>query len=104
MIFLAGIGVAMAFSFNTMYELSQKSAEVTTIDNIAIFVEATPLKEFKVIGKVKVPIVSFGQADSFFDQRDYIIEQCKKNYPTANGLIFNCSKTKYWADVIAFKK
>jgi len=101
---IAGLTVVLLFSFSALYELSNKTAEVNTFDNIVVFAESKPVKDYTVIGHLKAPTISFGQADGFSAGRDYLVEKCKESYPTGEGLILDCSKTKLSADVITFKK
>ena len=100
-----GIALMSAFSFKVLHEIRNTTAEAIVQDSLVIFTDAKPLKDYTVIGNVRLAKYSYND-DSYIMGKEALIEKCKKTYPTAEGLIFTCKDglPKYAADVITFKK
>jgi len=83
------------------YRVSKKTAEVFTIENLKVFTDCEPVLEYEYLGTVSKIFALSGQYEPL---RNAIIQKAKKNYPTAEGIIFhfvNGGIDK--ADVIKFK-
>ena len=74
------------FSFIN-YEPKYSTAEVEQIEGIYIFTDCKPINEYIYMGTVKGPSVSAGSSQ-YTNVRDNLIRRAKKEYPTAQGLIF----------------
>ena len=103
MIFLAGIGVAMALSFKTVYEPRKTTAEAVKIKNIIIFTDCEPVNEYEILGEEKLSSWTL-KSGTYSDTRNTFIDRAKKNHPEVEALIFNSSDGGFSASAIKFRK
>lgn len=89
---LCGIGATTA-----VYELNNRSAEVTQIQGVSIFTDATPLKEYDVIGE-HIQLVC--PACDYSDMREKAVKQALKI--NGNGVIMH-GKMNHKFTIIKFK-
>jgi hypothetical protein len=81
------------------YDVSNKTAEVLQRDGLYIYIQCTPVKDFTVLGSEKKTITFSGSNNSTIDG---VIKKIKKEYPEAQGVIFeSIDLTK--GDAIKFK-
>lgn len=78
------------------YVVNKNTAEVETYQNIRIFTDCKPIKEYDYLGTVKVHVVLTGD---YSETRGILIKNALKKYPNAEGLIIKNDA----ADVIKFK-
>ncbi|MBI3502262.1 MAG: hypothetical protein HY063_10760 [Bacteroidetes bacterium] len=86
-IFLLGaltVGL-LAFKVAT-YDTKNSTAEVDQIQGVYVFIKAKPVKEYEFLGVVKGPTFGSEQMD---DMLDYMLKRVKKDYPSANGILFD---------------
>lgn len=65
-----------------------------------LFVENKPLNHYIELGNIKAGMTFSGQ---YNELKKEIIQKCLKNYPGANGLIFNVEKDCSQATAIKFE-
>lgn len=97
------LGMIIGFSFSALvgagiaeYVVSNKTAEVERYQNLYVFTDCKPVKEYDYLGTVKVRL-SVGERYTEF--RDILIKNAYKKYPNADGIIITGDK----ADVIKFR-
>lgn len=102
---LVGIALTVGYSFKTIHEISKTSAEVSLTQGIAVFMDSKPVKEYEIIGEVKLAKISTNNS-SYSEAKKTLIEKCLETYPTGEGIIIENVPftTRYSAKVIAFKK
>jgi len=84
-----------------IYEVKNATAEVDTENGILVFTECKPVKEYQYLGEVKIKgIVSSLKYDLMVDK---LTKKAKKEYPTANAIIYHTSKQLDVADAIIIK-
>ena len=66
------------------------AATVNQVDGLFIFVDCTPVKEYKYIGSVKYGSIMQGNPQ-YTVIRDKLIKRVKKDWPDANGVLFHFS-------------
>jgi hypothetical protein len=101
--FTLGLIVALGFSFKTIYDLKQNSAEANELNGILMFTDSKPLMKYEIIGQVKLGLGSTHK-DCYRDARVRLVEICKEKYPTGKGLMIKVDEFRYTADVIDFKE
>lgn len=86
--FLIGIALCGLFSFKMVadYVAKKNTAEVDQYQGVYVFTDSKPVGEYDYLGTVKVSMSLSGQYASV---RDALIKKAKKEYPNANGIIFN---------------
>ncbi|MDR1866378.1 MAG: hypothetical protein LBR08_12535 [Bacteroidales bacterium] len=85
------------------YQAKKSTAEVARLQNLYVFSDSTPVKDYEYLGTVKIVIRLLGSGQ-YTDIRDALIKKAKKEYPDAEGIILN--PKDYGADradVIKFK-
>jgi len=87
---LLGLTTLLMFSFKLVatYEVNSSTAEVNQIQGLYIFVDSKPVKEFEYLGTVKNSM-SLSGSGQYQSVRDKLIKKLRKEYPEANGAIFN---------------
>ena len=75
-------------------------AIVNSEKGILLFIENKPLHNYIELGNIKAGATMFGTYTEF---KAEIIRKCLKNYPGANGLIFNIEKDLSQATAIKFE-
>jgi|GEM_PF-1576857 len=103
---IVGLSIALTFSFKTIFEPSQTTAEVNRVRGIAIFTDSKPLQPFEVIGTVKIPNMTM-KDHVYYVCRDEMVMKAKEKYPEAAGLIIYSDEggqAWYNGEVIKFKK
>ena len=65
-----------------------------------LFVENKPVNQYIELGNIKAGLTFSGQ---YNELKTEIIKKCLKNYPGANGLIFNTEKDCSQATAIKFE-
>ncbi|MDR2653326.1 MAG: hypothetical protein LBC68_13655 [Prevotellaceae bacterium] len=100
--FITGIAITTLFAFTTQnYMTSNRTAEVNRYENLYIFTDCVPVSDYEYLGTVKLTVAWSGQYQGI---RDKLIKKAKKEYPEAEGLIFNFyDGGTDKADVIKFK-
>lgn len=101
-----GISIAMTISFTSILDPTETTAEVNRIRGIAIFTDSKPVKDFEVIGTVKIPNMTM-KDHVYYVCRDELVVKAKEKYPDAAGLMIYSDQggqAWYTADVIKFKK
>lgn len=94
----------IVLSFLSFISYSNKAAsEASAINGIYIFTDSKPLAEYEVIGEVKIGFGSFNNS-TYAEARNRLIELCKRDYPTGEGLLINAEKVSMKAKVIDFKE
>ena len=85
---LAGFVLSIALSFSPVgdYIVKNKTAEVDQISGFYIFVNSTPVKEYKYIATIKCS-GTWGSGQ-YQDIRNNLIKKARKKYPEGNGIIF----------------
>ena len=87
-----------AFAFKTMYEPQKKTAEVTQMEGMFIFIKATPVMPYDVVGSEKTTVAWKGKPEEMVK----IAIKKKSEHPQADGIIFtNDEMDRY--DFIKFK-
>lgn len=85
------VGVALssllAFKAGSNYESKNSTAEVEQMQGLYIFTDARPVKEYEYLGTEKANFSLMGSGQ-YQDVRDKLIRKIKKEYPKANGIIF----------------
>lgn len=85
---LAGIALSAIVGFSYIkYDVRKSTGEVDQLQGYYIFVDSKPVMEYEYMGTVKGPSVSFGSGQ-YQSVRDVLIKRAKKDYPTADALIF----------------
>lgn len=79
--------ILISFTFSSTYESKNSTAEVELVRGIYIFVDSKPVKEYEVLGTVKLAIVRSGP--DYEAIRDHLLKKIKKKFPEANGAIFD---------------
>ncbi|HEX8269800.1 MAG TPA: hypothetical protein VF581_07900 [Flavobacterium sp.] len=99
---IAGLLICLLFSFKTIYELKNNSAEVTENNGLLVFSHAIPQKEHRIIGTIKKGFMSTDYPVMF----ELVEKKIKKTYPTAQGYIVRYDSATYTLtfDVIEFKQ
>jgi len=103
---IAGLCIALLFSFKVIVDLKDTSAEVNKVRGMAIFTDSTPMHEHEIIGEVAISDLTLKSHD-YDVSRDNLISKARKNYPGADGIIIECvnkNNELYRATVIKFKK
>jgi len=77
-----------------------KNAVVNSEKDLLLFVESKPIESYIELGNIKASLTFSGQ---YNELKTDIIRKCLKNYPGANGLIFNTEKDCSQAIAIKFK-
>jgi hypothetical protein len=87
--FILGLSIFILISFtiSSTYESKNSTAEVEQVSGIYIFVDSKPVKEYEVLGTVKIAVMRSGP--EYIWVRDHLIKKIKKNFPEANGAIFD---------------
>lgn len=78
----------------------QNKAVVTYEKDLYFFVESKPVTPYIELGNIKASLTFSGQ---YNELKTDIVKKCLKNYPGANGLIFNTEKDCSQAIAIKFK-
>jgi hypothetical protein len=99
---ILGLMIALTFSFKTIYELKNTTAEVQKIRGLAIFTDCLPSKDYDNLGEIKLSNFSLRDTD-YETCRNALITKSKEKYKDVEGLIITCNN-RYSAEVIAFKK
>lgn len=86
-------------SLMSAYNEEHDKAVVNYEKGLFLFVENKPIHKFTELGTVKAGLTFSGQ---YNELKTEIISRCKKNYPEANGLIFNVNKDCSQATAIKF--
>lgn len=97
------LGIIIGGSLTTLiaagvenYVVNRNTAEVETYQNVRIFTDSKPIKEYEYLGIVKAHI---GLTGHYSEIRGILIKNAIKKYPNAEGLIIKDDV----ADVIKFK-
>lgn len=81
-------------------ELPKKNvAEVNQVQGVFLFMMSKPLHEYDYLGSTKIKVVWTGQPEEMIN---ITLKKLKKDYPTADGLIFTTMNMDQ-ADVVKFK-
>lgn len=90
----------VAFSLNKQ-EVKNNAAEVNRVNSVYVFTDSYPIKQYEVLGHVKVAATWDGSYES---SRNQLIKKAKKEFPNAEAIIIypNHNGTDK-ADVIKFK-
>lgn len=101
--FLFGASFMLLFSFieKPVFEVKPNTAEAIQINGLYIFKDSKPVKEYEVLGTVKIKV--FMNSSVYSDARDYLITEAKEKYPTGQALIFETNRETNKAEVIKFK-
>jgi len=83
----------------TAYNEEHDKAVVNIEKGLFLFVENKPIHPYIELGNIKAGITFSGQ---YNELKKEIIQKCLKNYPGANGLIFNVEKDCSQATAIKF--
>lgn len=94
-LFLMLLFISTLISFSVVQE-DRAMAQVNRVEGLYIFCDSKPLKNYKYLGSVEVPLTV---TDYYNVKRKALIKKAKKDYPGANGLIITDDKAKK-ADVI----
>jgi len=83
--------IVCAVGFSTNHYTSDKAtATVNQVNGLYLFVDCTPVSEYKYIGSVKYS--SIVQTNPQYTViRDALIKRVKKDWPDANGVMFHFS-------------
>ena len=76
-------------SYISTYNDEHNKAIVNYEKGLFLFVENKPLHKYIELGNIKAGATMFG---TYTELKSEIIRKCLKNYPGANGLIFNIEK------------
>lgn len=88
------------FIFSAYKIISEKnSAIVEQEEGINIFIKSKPVAEYEYLGSVKKGMALSGQPEEMFNS---MVKKCKKEFPSANGLIFTSIGLDK-ADCVKFK-
>jgi hypothetical protein len=89
MAFLFGIAFTALVSFKmtdpVMTEVKSSTADVEQMGGLHVFIHSKPMKKYETIGSISPVAVWSDAADKMID---FMIKKGKKDYPTANGIIF----------------
>jgi len=84
---LTGFLLAGLFSFRmATYDVKNSTGDVDLIQGVYIFAKCKPAKEYDFLGTVKGPKIGEHEFDNLVE---LMLKNLKKNYPTADGLIFD---------------
>lgn len=100
---LLGFGIAMCFSFvyKQYYEVNNSTAEVKKERGIYLFTDSEPVAEYEYLGTIKAPW-AFGDAYPIAKRK--VLNKLDKEYPKANGIIFNFDGKNVNADAILLEE
>lgn len=92
-----------AFTVKTAYDLKKSTAEVDQVEGVYIFTDSRPASEYEYVGTVQTGAISMGDSQ-YIGVRDRLIKKAKKDFPNADGLIFEFRSGKRdKVDAIKFK-
>lgn len=99
---LIGASIVALFSFkSSLYDIKPNTAETEQINGLYIFKDCKPVKEYEVLGTVKLKFIM--NSSVYSDARDYLILEAKEKYTSGQGLIFENNRETKTAQVIKFK-
>ncbi len=78
------------------YVVNKNTAEVVSSQNVLVFMDSKPVKEYEYLGTVKMTVAWTGV---YSEIKTYLIKTAKKNYPECDAIIIDRGS----ADVIKFK-
>lgn len=86
------IHVAYAATFlfvltSAAYEATHKTAEANVYQGVAVFTDCNPIQAYDNLGDITVKSTGGFGDDTYNGKRDAAITKCKKQYPTAEGLL-----------------
>jgi hypothetical protein len=96
---MSALALLCMFSFKMMYDVRSQTAEVNQLEGIYIFTDSKPIKEYEVLGSIKVGFAM--GSEKYAACRDRLISKAKKEYPAAQAIIVQDGLEK--ADVLKFK-
>lgn len=99
---IAGMSLTALLSFATTYEVKDTTAEVKKIQNVVVFTDCVPVKEYEVIGTASFTFFSLKSEGKHSTVLRRLVEKAKEKYPEAEGFIYNVEDQN--AEVIKFKK
>jgi len=83
---LIGFTLTTLFAFAVItYEPQKKTAEVEQMEGLYIFTDCKPVLEYEYLGTVKA---SIGWSAQYQSVRNKLIKKAKKEFPNAEGVIF----------------
>lgn len=89
MAFLCGIAFTVLVAFKVQEsattELKSTTADVEQMSGLNIFIHSKPLKKYETLGSISPALVWSDKADKLIE---YMVSKGKKDFPTANGIIF----------------
>lgn len=103
LLLFAVIVLLSSFATRLYYDVQQSTAEVNQEQGVYIFTDSKPIKKYQYLGSVKITIGwNTGQ---YNDVKSALLKKLKKEYPTANGVIFkfNTNSTDF-ADAILLEE
>lgn len=100
---IAALFLVSILAFNNPFQVNNGTAQVNQYQNLYIFSDSKPVKEYDYLGTIKSSTGGFGSAQ-YESVRDRLIKKAKKEYPQANAIILNLKEGKAdQADVILLK-
>lgn len=95
--------LAVTFLFSFQLQTDKNLSRVNQERGFYIFTDATPVNEYEVLGEVKNGI-SIGGTSQYNDVKAKLINKCRKDFPTGDGIIFSFTTgAADHATVIKFK-
>lgn len=85
---LIGITLTALTAMVQTYQVKKSTAEVDQIQGLYIFAKAKPTTEYEHLGTMKGPTVGSHEFDDLILS---ILKKVKKEYPNAEGIIFDGS-------------
>ncbi|MFN4084274.1 MAG: hypothetical protein ACK4K9_11645 [Bacteroidia bacterium] len=84
---LSGIALTSLIAFKVAtYEAKRSTAEVEQYQGVFVFTDSKPVMPYDYLGTVKSTV---GWDSQYEGVRDKLIGKAKKEFPTADGLIFH---------------
>ena len=90
----------LSFKISNSYEVNNSTAEAMKIQGLYIFFCSKPVSETDYLGTFKVKVSG---DNSSLSRLNAAIKRCKKEYPQAEGIVFNTIDFER-GDAITFKK
>lgn len=100
---ILSVVVLSLFAFTSIKLSSEKAtAEANQVQGIFIFTDSKPTAEYEYLGTVSTATIVW-KTRGYEDIRETLLKKLKKDYPNADGAIFNFTGGKDKVDAIKFK-